>query len=266
MKYTEPVTEKSFQFDLIERNKIRNSPYQRDFSSTLTNKILNSVTYGFVIPIVVTEDGDSYLVIDGQHRLGAMDKAISESNPLVPAIILPKEFEDFPLFYNIEKGDNIKDKSVKIHRLYLDKLSQGGWTERDLLPSVNYEPYIFTIAFSFCENGLKSPSLVESPVKKLDNKEITTFDDNGYMTGMNLQESVEMRRYRGGLAKQLEDTVLEIADEWFVTDFNLKKSIVSQASQQLWGRKRNLGIEPEEGLPALIEQIRLMDWSWMSNR
>jgi len=263
--YTEPVTGGTFQFALLPRHSLRNSPYQREYSSTLVNRLVNSVAHGFVNPVVVVPSGDHYLVIDGQHRLGSLDKAITDDNPSVPCIILPEGYRDLPLFWNIEKTDNIKDKAAKIYKLYTDKVGQD-LTEFDLSPSSNHEPYIFSLAFSFVEHGLKSPSLVESPVKKVDNQIIQRHNSEGYKVSVPLSEGIEIRRERGALAKRLEEIVEETAAEYGVSDFNLKRSIVSQASQALWGRKRKIAEEPEEALPALTEQIGLMDWSWMEGR
>lgn len=265
MDYTDPVTKTTFQLRMVYREELRNSPYQREYSSTLVNRLVNSVGYGFVNPLVVVPSGDLYLIIDGQHRLGALDKVTTDDNPSVPCIILPPGYRDLPLFWNIEKTDNIKDKAAKIYKIYTNKVKEE-ISESDLSPSTNHEPYIFTLAFSFVEHKLRSPSLVESPVKKVDNQIIQRHNSDGYKVSVPLSEGIEIRRERGALAKRLEEIVEETALEYGVSDFNLKKSIVSQASQALWGRRRKLREEPEEALPALTEQITMMDWSWMEGR
>lgn len=262
MNYSDPVTGKTFSFELISRDNLWIGKYQREYSSTLVNKLVNSIAKGFIVPIICTEDGE---VIDGQHRLGGLDKTLSGQDFLVPCIIVPAEFRNYPLFYNIEKTDNIKDKCFKLQKLYLDKMKDDV-TEDDIAPSANYESYLVTLAFSFTEMGLKSPSLVESPVKKLEKGFLWTKNEEGYRTSLLLKEAVETRRNRASLVASFERAVEEIAAENGITDFNLKKAIVSQASQTLWGRKRSVDEEIEEGIVALQEQMEMMDWSWMGKR
>lgn len=266
MEYIEPVKENEFNFKLIPRSDLKLSPYQREFSGTLVNRLVNSVDQGFIIPLIVIEISHGlYEIIDGQHRLGALDKSSAKDDPEIPCIVLPSGYKDLPLFYNIEKTDNIKDKATKIHSLYLDKLDNSSTTETSIMKAINYEPYLFTIAFSYMEYELKSPSLIESPVKKLD-KDVLYHLEGGYRVSLSLEEAIEYRRTYARLAAQLEETVSDVANDNDIRDFNLKKSIVSQSSKQLWGNARKLSDGPQSGLENLIEQINMMDWSWLGNK
>ncbi len=267
MNYTEPVKENVFQFEMIDRDALRMGDYQRDYSSALAKKLINSIDKGFINPLIVVQDESqpgTYEVIDGQHRLQALDMVGKFA--YVPAIVVPGEFKDYPLFYNIEKTDNIKDKAAKLHALYMDKMKAGGQTEKDIIPAANYEGYLFTVAISFCEYGLKSPSLVEPPIKKLDKYYLVTTDEEGYRTPMPLDEAYEIRQLRASALARLEQIVNETAEDYGVRDFNLKRAIVSKSSQALWGNARKIDEEPEDALPALSEQITMMDWSWMEGR
>ncbi len=269
MDYNEPVKGHNFQFTLIKRSELRHSRYQRVLSSALVKKLINSVSKGFIIPLIVVveiENGQTvYTIVDGQHRLGALEHVMSTADPLIPCIIVTPEFKNYPLFYNIEKSDNIKDKAAKMHKLYLDK-STTELTEHDISPAANYEHYIFTIAFAHCEFGLKSPSLVEPPVKKVDNSYIMSIDEGGYPKPMLLAEAIEIRRGRASLTAQLENAVEDIANEYQISDFNLKRTMVSKSSQALWGNKRKIDEVPEDAIPALTQQILETDWSWMAGR
>ncbi len=257
LPYEEPVLGETFVFALIPREELYISPYQRDLSSTFVNKLLNSVGKGFIMPVIAVESPSGLEVIDGQHRLAALEKTLAHEHDFIPTIILPSAFRDYPLFYNIEKGDNIKDKATKLWMLYKDKTAeQPELTERQLAACANYEPYLFTIAFAFCEAGLKSPSLVETVVKKLDNKEIVEILETGVHEPLALEESMEERRLHAARAVDLEAKINEIAETYGFTDFNLKKSIISTSTQTLWGRKRKLDVSFDEG----------MDASWNKSR
>jgi hypothetical protein len=265
MKFIDLVKGHDFEFTLVDRDKIINSPYQRVLSSALVKKLVNSVGEGFLVPVILVKDGKKFLVIDGQHRLAALDYVMKSNEFKVPAIVVPTHFRDLPLFYNIEKTDNIKDKCEKLYRLYTDK-AQTELTEWDILASSNYEPYLFTLAFAYCESGLKSPSLVEPPIKKVDRGHITEVDGDGYHARLPLSVAIEVRRERGAMAAQLEQTVEEVCQNLSITDFNLKRAIVSKASQALWGMRRKVEEPFDEAIGMLMNQIVEMDWSWMEGQ
>lgn len=267
LTYTEPILGVELTFSLIPRTELILSPYQRDLSGPLVNKLLNSVGKGFILPIVVVQTPEGYEIVDGQHRMAAVDKTLAKDSDLIPCLIIPESYKDFPLFYNIEQSDNIKDKATKLWHLYKDKATLfPEQTERQLSACANYEPFLFTIAFAFCENGLKSPSLVESVIRKLDNKELDEFQDDGTFLALPLEDSIELRREHALRAKALEDKVNDIAQMYGFTDYNLKKSIISTSTRTLWGMKRNLGLEFNDGMDMLFTQIDESDWSWLSGR
>lgn len=264
MKYMEPIKNLNFEFTLVDRSKILNSPYQRELSTALVKKLVNSVDQGFIVPVILILREDGFFdLTDGQHRLATSDKVVGNLDYQVPAIIVPPEFRDFPLFYNIEKSDNIKDKCEKVYRLYCDKAEDGEILEKDIMAAANYEAYLFSLGFAYCENGLKSPSLVEPPVKKIDKGFLMGQEASGIMYQMPLEESILIRRERGVLIASLERTVEEVCQEYGISDFNLKRTIVSKSSQGLWGMRRKIEEPFEDALPMLMSQIIEMDWSWM---
>jgi len=212
--------------------------------------------HGFFVPVVAVEGDDGRLVVvDGQHRLAAFRKVASGK---VPVVVVPKEYALKPLLFNVEKSDNVKDMCEKAYLIYVDlvRVEPEGSERETIGPSVGYAGWLCNLAFAYKESGLKSPSLVESVVKKLDP---LMMDDP-------LEAAVEVRRMRGGRLKELEELVLGICSEYGVSDFNLRKSIVSQASQELWGRRRSVGVGFEEGMVMLMDKIEEMDWSWLAGR
>lgn len=247
MRYKEPVRKQTFEFKLVPVNELIPGKFQRDLSTGLKNKLRSSVSHGFVIPVICVETPDGLEVIDGQHRLAALDNPDAK----VPVIIVPKEFRERPLHLNIEKGDNIKDKCTKIYNLYIYYFQENPeLEERELLPAARFEPSLFTLAFAYQEKGLKSPSLVETVIKKFD-----------HVIDGSLMYAIDLRRFRADKVVELENLVNDIAKEYGFNDFNLKKAVISKSSMALWGRQRNLGLEFEEGMDALMEKIELSDWS-----
>lgn len=247
MKYKDPINGNQYEFKLINVADLRPGRYQRDISSGLVSKLWLSVAKGFVCPIIVNKD---YEILDGQHRLEALIKVVGEEAK-VPCIVVTGDWDLLPLTFNIEKSDNIKDKCVKLHRLYLDLVDNEPHTnENDINRSCGNQPYLWTLAFAYVEEGLESPSLVENAVKKFDGR-----------VDLDLINAVGERRRRAHKVKELSDLVNEIASEYGFRDFNLKRAVLSKSTMALWGRSRTLDVDFDEAIEQLIEQIELSDWS-----
>lgn len=259
MTFVEPIRGVECTFDMIIRTSLVPSPYQRDLGTPLVNKLLTSVDIGFIVPILVVPNNGMYEVIDGQHRLAAADKLKSREPYFVPCIILPERFKDRPLFFNIEKSDNIRDQATKIYNLYNHFLETSPDTiESTLAASCGYMSYLISISFAYKEFDISSPSLVEPPCKKLDAKSFL---------GEPLSTAVAIRRHRGMLLRDLEIAVNEVCSDNSIKDYNLKIAIISQSSQRIWGsRVRNVDSTFEDGILELTETIRNGNWSWMAGR
>ncbi len=258
MNFLDPIQNTECRFEMLHRSKIVLSPYQRDLSTGLVNKLLVSVEKGFVVPLLVVENGELFEIIDGQHRIGAADK-LRGLDYYVPSIIVPYHFKNRPLYFNIEKSDNIRDQATKIYNLYQHYLEEEpDKIERELNSACNYMSYLVSISFAYREFDISSPSLIEAPCKKLDP---TGFLDDP------LSSAVITRRNRGRLIRDLENAVTTAAQEYNIKDFQLKNAIVSQASQRLWGpRVRHVDATFEDGIQELITEIEGADWSWMRGR
>ena len=255
--FNEPVKQIGCAFKLVERSKLKTSPYQRDKASGLVTKLVPSITEGFVIPVLVVEIDGIFEVIDGQHRLEGLDKLCS-GNYLVPCIVVPIQFKDLFLMFNIEKSDNIRDKSTKVYNFYQFQVQNfPDQTEQDLAKMFAYQSYTISIAYALKELFLESPSMIESAIKKIDNKDFQRIP---------LSESVIVRRHRASRIKELENRVLEICIEYGIGDFNIKKSIITQTTGDLWGRKRNIGVAFDEGIDMILNRMSEKDWSWASGR
>jgi hypothetical protein len=259
MQYKEPVSGTTCEFTLIPMDKLINSPYQRERSSALVRSLLKSVAYAFISPLIVVEEEDKYIVIDGQHRIEALMGAIQDLKALIPCIVLPHAFKTLPLLYNIEKADNVKDKCRKVYAVYMDVVNKLGTQkdEKDARDCFLGDSALITMAFAHMEKGLASPSLVESTVRKL---------DKGILKDITLDGAIDIRRQYGAAVAMLEQTVNEAANVFGVTDYNLKKAMISQTSSSLWGKARSIDSPFEDGIEELIAAIDERDWSWMARR
>lgn len=250
MKYQDPKTGKTLEFKLINRSELITGDFQRPLSTGLTNKLVDSISLGFISPVIVTPNLE---VIDGQHRLAAMDKHLPDYE--VPCVVVPMEFKHFPLALNVEKADAIKDKCEKLHKFYMwhvENTPDEG--EMDYTRAVNYMSHLFPMAFAFKEFGLSSPSLVETCVKLLSG----TFLETPFV------ESVEERRRQGEVIADLERSVAELAMENNIRDFNLKKAMVTSSKSSLWGRARGVNVDFYEGMAMLKMKIMETDWSYLA--
>jgi hypothetical protein len=258
--FTEPMQGLELQFQLLPVSKLKVGEFQRELSSGLVNKLLGSIFNGFLVPLLVVAVDDYYEVIDGQHRIETCKKHRKDLSDFdLPCIVLPSKFKFLPLIYNIEKSDNIKDQSLKtynVYKHYAENIPDS--KEREFAASFNFMSYLCSIAFAYVEFGLSSPSLVESVAKKLDNKSF--LEDPFYL-------SIDIRRHRGDLLKQLENMVNAVCSQYGITDFNLKKSIISQSVADVWGAyKRKVDDEFDDGIIKLMARIEEKDWSWLAGR
>ena len=244
-EFKDPVSGELITFQLTPATAFSDSPFQRPLQKALVNRLHLSVGKGFLIPIIAVEGPEGLEVVDGQHRLEALIDAMG-SEVLVPTFVVPQWWKFDPLLLNTEKADNIRDKCEKIYSLYLYRVEDSGKeSERRALGPVS-PPHILSLAFSYKECGLLSPSLVETLAKKLDSSLVEP-----------LSEAQIIRRSRAASLKEVETEVETLQ----IRDFNLRKAVISQTTMKLWGRQRILNVPFEEGMEAVLQVIRESDWS-----
>ena len=249
MHYKEPVHGLDIEFTILPREVLIMSPFQRPLSNGLKNKLVSSISHGFIIPLVVIDSGNGlYEIIDGQHRLEGLD--VMNETGKVPCIIVPIAFKFYPMMLNIEKADAIKDKCVKIAALYSWYVEHKPESpESDMIGAVSFQPSLFSLAMGYTTDVIPAPSLVETLANKVDN----TLD-------MTVAEGLPERRRRGDRLGEICSEVNRIAEEVGFRDFNLKKAVVSKTTGLLWGRKRNVDVDFDEGVDAVLGQMRESDW------
>lgn len=250
--FQEPVNGIECELWMVPFKELEESEYQRAFSKTLANKLSASVVKGFFMPLIVVLENGKWKIIDGQHRKAAVLKA--KGAVLIPCIKVPERFKYYTLLYNIEKSDAIKDRCTKAFHLYDDFVHLfPEKTEDDLREYVNNEPHLITLAFAYKEHGLRSPSLIETSLKKFDH----------FLGNLKLPMSMETRQHRGHLAALLEKAVYETADEYGVTDYILKQAMVSKTNAQLWDKKRNVDEPFDDAVEQMIDFIENKDWGFL---
>jgi hypothetical protein len=250
MKYKEPIRGKQCEFQMLDKDTLVPGAFQRNISSGLRGKLLKSMARGFATALTVVDRGDGfYEIIDGQHRMKALDELAEFSG--IPCIIVPEEFRFQPLLLNTEKSDDVKDKCIKIHALYEWYIKfEPDTPEVNLESAVGYQSSLFSLAYGFDAFRIASPSMVESLANKLD-----------AVIDAPVSAAVATRIERGGLLGDVCDVIEDIAQTVGFTDYNLKKAVLSKTTMELWGRKRNLGIEFNEGIDLVITKIQTTDWS-----
>jgi hypothetical protein len=124
---------------------------------------------GFLAPLVVVEreDGDGYLVIDGQHRLLAANELGLRR---VPAVIAPRSVARRMLNLNVEKEPNIRERSAVALSIYREMVAtQPKMTEDDpeVIDAIQQAHYV-TLGLAYAESGRLAGSSFEPILRKCD--------------------------------------------------------------------------------------------------
>jgi len=218
----------TFEFTFLPVDEIKIPPIQRDLSNSLVGKIFQSIEkVGFIVPPVVFKASDgSWYVIDGQHRLKAAQMA---GYQYIPVIVIPKEYAQHILTFNVEKPSNLKDKAKQAYKLYKEFLDKFGdeIIEDEVTFYIDY-PYYVTVGIVINEIYPKfSGSMFESFLKKVD----------VYPMDKPLSESYEIRKK---MAKELYDVyelINEIYNETGLKNALVKGEIFRKTFQSVYGKR-----------------------------
>jgi ParB family chromosome partitioning protein len=144
--------------------------HQRRSSDTHVKRLVDSVgRVGFLAPLVVVErdDGNGYLVIDGQHRLLAA-KALGLRR--VPAVIAPRSAARRMLTLNVEKEPNIRERSAVALSIYREmvethpKMTEDDEEVGDAIQQAHY----VTLGLAYAQSGRLAGSSFEPILRKCD--------------------------------------------------------------------------------------------------
>ena len=264
------------EFKTVHKEKILNSPFQRQLSEGLVKRLKTSITTcGFLVPLILVRIDEQlagklglkevpeelYLLVDGQHRFNAgLQLGMTE----FPSFIVDKAILNFPLHLNTEKSDNIKDKATKIYQLYLQasKFAPGVSETDAFKETLNQDgAYVLPIAFAYKEKGLRSPSLIEDFAKKV-----------FHFTDLPLKEAIQQRRKEADLLVALESAVNTAAEQYGIGDFILKKSILAIAMKDCYGEQHGKRVlvaisdDPQTAVTKIMTSIASTDWSFLTKK
>lgn len=160
---------------------------------------------GFVVPLVAArqeKDGaESYVVIDGQHRLlAAQEVGLKE----LPVIVVPPELSERMLNLNIEKDPNIREKStvaLSVYRALVDSkadVAEDDSQIRDAIEAIHY----VTLGLGYEKATRLAGSSFESILKRCDDY----LDDT-------LREALEVREQRSNRLAEANELVHSIVEK-----------------------------------------------------
>ena len=237
-----------FNFTLLPTDQIKIPEIQRDISNQLVERLYASIIkVGFISPIIVykNETENVYYVIDGQHRFKAAQMAGIKN---IPAIIVPSDYANFILTYNIEKPSNLKDKAKQAYRLYKEYLDMNivDLTEEDISLYIDY-PYYVTVGIVIEEINPKfSGSMFESLLKKIDIEPLN----------LELSEAYKERKRRAELLYNLNEKINEIYYETGLKNALIKAEIFRKAFQNVYGKRiRKIEDDYYTSLNKLISEL-----------
>jgi len=250
--FTEPVHNIELKLHMKTPTELTMSPFQRKQSDNFVKKLSQSISLGFFVPLLVVRDEDGNLVvIDGQHRILAMIRA--KGNFPIPCIELPQRYMYHALIYNVELADKIKDICTKAFYIYENFVNETPEVKESKISDYfRGIPYYISLGYAHVEQGLSSPSLVETSIKKFD----------GWID-LPLKDCREERIHRGHLIALLEDTVNNAAKAAGFSDYFLKQAIVSKTNKALWGMKRTVDETFNNAMDMMIDHIEGTSWEFL---
>jgi ParB family chromosome partitioning protein len=170
LTFKDPQKRRSVTFTVLPMAKLDVIVHQRKASDTHVGRIVDSIErVGFVAPVVVvrSDDGDGYLVIDGQHRfLAAQQLGLKR----LPAVIVPDDTARRMLSLNVEKEPNIRERSavaLSIYRELVERRPAMPEDDPEVADSV-HQPHYVTLGLAYASYGRLAGSQYESILKKCD--------------------------------------------------------------------------------------------------
>ncbi|GIW67590.1 MAG: chromosome partitioning protein ParB [Candidatus Parcubacteria bacterium] len=202
IEFADPYHHQNLKFKLIPIDKLSVISHQRKPSSYHVKHLSNSIErIGFIVPVVVVQNNDTYTIIDGQHRyLAAKELGIRE----IPAIVVPQRLAQLMMNFNIEKELNIREKShvaIAIYRQYLQSNSEMLESDPELVDSIE-QAYYVTLGISYEKQEKLAGSSFEPILKKCD-----------FFLDEKLPEALKIREARAEKVLEANALVKEIAQK-----------------------------------------------------
>ncbi len=124
---------------------------QRKPSSYHVRRLAESMCkVGFTTPVIAVKekDGNSYIIIDGQHRLlAAKEVGIKE----ISCVVIPEKYAHDLMELNIEKQMSLRERAyvaLNVYRMYLEEDSSISEDDPRILDSIEF-PYYVTLGIAY---------------------------------------------------------------------------------------------------------------------
>lgn len=172
LKFKDPVRGVELEFMIVPIEKLRVIEWQRKASQYHTKHLISSMErVGFTVPIIAIYDkelgNDNYLIIDGQHRYLAAKELGAKK---LPIIVVPEEFAQKMMNFNIEKELNIREKSYVALNVYQNLLNEKPQMKESDFEIIDYieRAYYITLGLAYQSQEKIAGSAFEPILKKCD--------------------------------------------------------------------------------------------------
>lgn len=196
--YKEPLGGHVQLFAALPIDLVEPTPYQRDVSDAHVRKLTLAMdrTRRYLDPIIAVRGDGNYLTPNGNHRLTALKELGAKT---ILALLIPEPAVAFQILaLNIEKAHNLREKSLEVHRMYVELArAQPDRAEEDCALEFE-EPTLCTLGFAYAERGRLSGGAYQSFLKKVDS-----------FSKQSLSKSISERERRAKVLLEFDDAVGE---------------------------------------------------------
>lgn len=202
LEFVEPYHHNLIKVKVVPIEKLSVISHQRKPSQYHIKHLMSSIErIGFIVPLIVVKQDDSYLIIDGQHRyLAAQELGIRD----IPVLVVPQKLSELMMNFNIEKELNIREKAYVALNLYKEYIkNRPELLESDPVLSDSIEQaYYVTLGIAYEREEKVSGSSFESILKKCD-----------FFLDEKLQDALTIREKRAEKVLSANYLVREIAQK-----------------------------------------------------
>jgi ParB family chromosome partitioning protein len=153
-------------------------------------------TRRYLDPVIAVRGPDKYLTPNGNHRLTAMKELGAKT---ILTLLIPEPEVAFQILaLNIEKAHNLREKSLEVHRMYVE-LAKIDPKRREKEYELQFEePQLTTLGFAYAERGRLSGGAYQPFLKKVD-----------FFLDEPLADAIEERERRAKVLLEFDDAVGE---------------------------------------------------------
>jgi ParB family chromosome partitioning protein len=202
MEFKEPYQGEILKFKVVPIESLSVISHQRKPSNYHVKHLVSSIErVGFLVPLIVVQKNDKYLILDGQHRLLAAQKLDLKE---LPVVIAPPKIAQLMMNLNIEKELNIREKSyvaLNIYKEYLEKNPKILESDPLLADSIEKVFYV-TLGIGYQKQERLRGGAFESVLKKCD-----------FFLEKKLKDAFEIREKRAERIIEANNLVTSIAQK-----------------------------------------------------